>query len=488
MSELFGAEPVLYIGGEARLAESGGTYPVIDPSTGEVIGSAADGQPADMERAIGAARTAFDTSVWSRDPELRRRVLLALADGLEKVKEEFRPTFLQETGIPLGAHGNFYDVTDRIRYWADFATSYSYEQEMPSLNRGGVEHQRLVLREPYGVVGVITPWNSPFQLNLMKIAPLLAAGNAIVLKPAIDTPWSGTIIGRVAASIPDLPPGIVNVVTSGANEVGDVLTGHPAVDGITFTGSTAVGRHIGARAAQTMKKVTLELGGKSANILLDDIDVAATADAAARWVSLHAGQGCMLITRLIVPRKLQGQVVDAVADVMRSLPDLDVDDPAAFIGPLINQRQHERVLGYVQSGIDQGATLVTGGRVPPGRTRGYFVEPTLFTDTTPDMKIVREEIFGPVLVVQSYDTLDEAVELANGTEYGLSSSVTGGPPEVALALARRLQAGSCAINGGAWFGLDTPFGGYKQSGTGYENGVWGFEEFLQLKAVARPVG
>jgi len=486
-AELFGAEPVLYVAGELGPAQAGGTYPVIDPSTGQVIGSAADGQPADMERAIQAARTAFDTTAWARDPALRRRVLLALADGLEKVKEEFRPTFMKETGIPRGLHPHFYDVAiTNLAYWADMATSYEYERELPPVTLGNVEHRRYVWYEPYGVIGVITPWNSPFQLSLMKIAPLLAAGNVVVLKPAIDTPWSCTILGQVAASIPELPAGVLNIVTSSANEVGDVLTGHPRVDGITFTGSTAVGRHIGARAGAALKKVTLELGGKSANVLLDDVDVAATARAAAYAVCMRAGQGCLLITRLVVPRHRQAEIVDAVAAAMRSFPDLDVTDPNSFIGPLINQRQHERVLGYIQSGIDEGATLVTGGGVPAGRTQGYFVEPTLFSDVTTDMTIAKEEIFGPVLAVQPYDTLDEAVAIANSTEYGLSSAVTGGPAEVALDVAHRLQAGSCAVNGGAWFGVDTPFGGYKQSGLGRENGIWGFEEYLQVKTIARP--
>lgn len=477
------ADERLFIGGKGQASRSGRVYPVIDPATEKQVGVAADGDPDDMEDAIDAARTAADQSDWARDPALRAQVLRQLADELGKVTEEFLPTFVKETGAPVGIAPPMLDVAI-LNYFAQMAESYRYEQELPPVDVNGVQHRRAVWREPYGVVGVITPWNSPFKLNLHKLGCVLASGNTAVLKPAPDTPWSGAIIGRIAAEATDMPPGVLNVITSSANEVGDVLTGDPQVDGITFTGSTAVGRHIAARAGQTVKKVTLELGGKSANIVLDGVDVAALAQEAGRRVCWRAGQGCAYITRLIVPRQRSDEIAAAVADVMSGLPNGGPFETDSTIGPLINERQLTRVLGYIQSGIDEGATLVTGGGREPRMERGYFVQPTLFTNVTRGMRINREEIFGPVMCVLAYDTIDEAVDLANDTIYGLSASVTGPDEGEAASVARRLRSGTVAVNGGAWYGPDAPFGGYKQSGLGRENGPWGFEEFLEIKAVA----
>lgn len=477
----------IFVGGEARSATDSGTYPVIDPAKEEQVGVAAHGQPADMEAAIAAARAAFDTTDWATSPVLRARVLRELGDGLAKIADDFRPTFVRETGIPVGLTPQLLDAAiGSLSYWADMAESFEYEIDLPTIEIMGAAHRRHVWREPYGVVGVITPWNSPFQLSLMKLGPVLAAGNTAVLKPAPDTPWSGTIIGRVAAEMTDMPAGVLNVVTSADNEIGDVLTGHERVDGITFTGSTAVGRHVASRAAQTIKKVTLELGGKSANIVLDGADVGPLAQQAAGRVCWRAGQGCALITRLVVPRHLQEEVAEAIAAVMETFPNGGPFEPESFIGPLINQRQYDRVLAYIRSGIDEGARLVTGGGRQPEMEAGYFVQPTLFTDVERHMTINREEIFGPVLCVLPYDSIEEAIDLANDTMYGLSASVTGPDEARALEIARHLRSGTVAVNGGVWFGVDAPFGGYKQSGVGRENGPWGFEEFLETKVVAVP--
>jgi aldehyde dehydrogenase (NAD+) len=484
-NDLDHAESQMLVGGELRAARSGATYDNEDPATESIIGVTADAAGDDMEDAIVAARRAFDGSDWSRDGKLRGHAIRQLAAGLEQVAGDFRGTFVRETGAPIALTSALIDVAiGALQFWAEMAESFPYEQDLAPLDVDGVVHRRQVWREAYGVVGVITPWNSPFQLNLMKLGPVLAAGNTVVLKPAPDTPWSGTIIGRVAAEHTDLPAGVLNVVTSSGNVIGDVLTAHPLVDGITFTGSTAVGRRVAARAADTVKKVALELGGKSANIVLDGADIETVARAAGGGVCWHAGQGCAVITRLVVPRSCLAEMTEAVAAVMQAIPNGGPFEPESIIGPLINRRQLNRVLGYIESGREQGATLVTGGRRAPGHSTGYFVEPTLFTNVKREMTINREEIFGPVLSILPYDSVDEAIDLANDTMYGLSAAVTGPSESEALDVARRLRSGTCAVNGGVWFGVDTPFGGYKQSGIGRENGTWGFEEFLETKVVA----
>jgi aldehyde dehydrogenase (NAD+) len=307
-----------------------------------------------------------------------------------------------------------------------------------------------------------------------------------VLKPAPDTPWSATFLGRLAAEQTDLPPGVFNIVTSGDKAaVGEVLTGDPRVDMISFTGSSATGKHIMARGSESLKKVFLELGGKSANIVLDDADFAAVVPGGS-MTCIHAGQGCAITTRMLLPEARYDEGVELLRAAFEGFPYGDPTDPANLMGPLINARQRDRVLGYIERGKADGARLLVGGGVPKHLPKGYFVEPTLFVDVDPDATIAQEEIFGPVLVVLRYRDDDDAVRIANNSRYGLSGAVNGGSLDRALAVAARLRTGTVAVNGGAWFGADSPFGGYKESGIGREHGIAGFEEYLELKTVGLP--
>jgi aldehyde dehydrogenase (NAD+) len=337
------------------------------------------------------------------------------------------------------------------------------------------------------VVGAITPWNFPLNLNLAKLGPALAAGNTVVLKPAPDTPWSATVLGRIIAEETDIPAGVVNVVASSDHLVGEVLTTDPRVDMITFTGSTATGRRIMAKGAETVKKVFLELGGKSANIVLDDApDPGGAIAVSAIGVCTHAGQGCAITTRLLVPRSRYDEFVELADAMMASVTYGDPWDAANLQGPLISAKQRDRVLGYIEKGKAEGARLVRGGSRPPQFDKGFFVEPTLFADVDPKATIAQEEIFGPVLAVIGFEDDDDAVRIANDSIYGLSGAVTSASEERAMRVARRVRTGTLMVNGGFWNAPDVPFGGYRQSGVGRENGTEGFEEYLETKAIALP--
>jgi aldehyde dehydrogenase (NAD+) len=480
------SEPRLLIDGQLVDAADGRTFDNVNPATEEVIGVTADGSADDMRAAIAAARRAFDESPWATDHRLRRRCLEQLQAGLEKHKEDFREVVVSEAGSPvLLTYAVQTDMPiDDIAFWAEMADGYQYERWLGDREVFGAMQRRLVLREAAGVVGAITPWNFPLYLNLAKLSPALAAGCAVVLKPAPDTPWSATLLGRVIAEHTDIPPGIVNVVASSDHLVGEVLTTDPRVDMVTFTGSTATGRRIMAKGAETVKKVFLELGGKSANIVLDDADIAGTCGGAA-FICSHAGQGCAITTRMLVPRSRYDEAVEATKASFESLAVGDPTDPNVICGPLISERQRQRVEGYIAKGREEARLVVGGGR-PAGLDRGYYVEPTLFVDADPDAVIAQEEIFGPVLTVIPFDDDDDAVRIANNSMYGLSGAVTSASEERALAVARRVRTGTLSVNGGMWFGPDVPFGGYRQSGVGRENGVEGFEEYLEVKTIGLP--
>ena len=482
------AEARLLIDGKLVDAASGATYDNINPATEESAGQVADAGAEDADRAIAAARRAFDESEWSTNPDLRKRCLRQLQEALAKERETLRPQIVTEVGTPITlTHAVQMDsCIDDMEWDIDCIDRIEWSYDLPVHEFFGMRSARTVFREPIGVVGAITPWNFPFMLNLSKIVPALAAGNTVILKAAPDTPWSATFIGKLVAEHTDMPPGVFNVLASAdPATVGEALTDDPRVDMISFTGSTGVGKRIMARGAETLTKVFLELGGKSANIVLDDANFPATLGNGA-MVCMHSGQGCAITTRCLLPRSRYDEGVEILRESFDGWSYGDPTDPANLQGPLINARQRERVLGYIDKGKEEGARLLFGGGRPPQLEKGYYVEPTLFVDVDPDSTIAQEEIFGPVLVVIPYDDDDDAVRIANNSRYGLSAAVVSKSLDRAMAVARRLRVGTVSVNGGQWFGPDAPFGGYKESGLGREHGVPGFEEYLETKAVGLP--
>ena len=487
MAEL-NAESRMLIDGKLTDSSSGKTFSNINPATEEVIGEVADATAEDMDRAIGAARQAFDETDWSTNKELRTRCLQQLKDGLDRHREDMRPQIVAEVGTPIALTYAIQldSCIDDLQYDIDMLGSYEWESDLPVHEFMGQRSARRILREAVGVVGAITPWNFPFMLNLSKVGPALAAGNTVILKPAPDTPWSATAIGKIAAEETDLPPGVLNIVTAGDKaEIGEVLTGDPRVDMISFTGSSMTGRRIMARGADTLKRVFLELGGKSANIILDDADFPSTV-ASGSMVCMHAGQGCAITTRMLLPRSRYDEGLELLKASFEGFAYGDPNDLSNLMGPLINERQRDRVLGYIEKGKAEGARLLVGGGRPANLPKGYFVEPTLFVDVDPDSTIAQEEIFGPVLAVIPFEDDDDAVRIANNSRYGLSGSVASGSLDRAMGVARRIRTGTISVNGGQWFGPDSPFGGYKESGIGREHGVAGFEEYLETKTVGMP--
>lgn len=472
---------------DGKLVESSNAarFENVNPATEEVLGTTADGTKDDVDAALAAARRAFDETEWKNDHALRARCLRQLYEGILEEKEQLRSIVVREVGAPLSLTGFMHvdDPIEMLAYWADKPLSYPWEQELSDTTFLGNPMNRILRREPIGVVGAITPWNVPLLLNLTKIGPSLAAGCSIVLKPAPDTPWSATHLGKIVTEKTDLPPGVLNIVPSSDHLVGEVLTTDPRVDMVTFTGSTATGRRVMECAAPTLKKVFLELGGKSASIILDDAKFEAVLPTGA-MTCVHGGQGCAITTRWLLPRSRYAEGVEILKAAFENWNYGDPEDPANLQGPQISRRQQERVLSYIEKGKAEGARLLVGGGKPD--RKGFFVEPTLFVDVDPKATIAQEEIFGPVCVVIPYDDDDDAVRIANDSIYGLSGSVQSASDERALGVARRIRTGTISVNGGMWFNVDSPFGGYKQSGLGRENGTQGFEEHLETKVMALP--
>jgi len=487
MNALVLRESRMLINGQLVDATSGRVFENIDPATENIIGVTADAAIEDADAAIGAARRAFDSTEWSTDAELRRRVLHQLAAAMEKHAPDLGAVVTAEAGAPIALHDHMQigPGISALRWAADLATTYEYERQFPARSALGTETRPIVRKESAGVVAAITPWNYPFYLNMTKIAPALAAGCTVVLKPAPDTPWSATVIGKLAVEHTDMPAGVLNIVTSSDNAVGEALTTDPRVDVVTFTGSTATGRRILTAVAPTVKRTLLELGGKSAAIVLPDADLQAALPYIAGSVCSHAGQGCALTTRLLLPRSRYEEGLQLAKTVMEHLVPGDPTDPTTLIGPVVNRTQFERVLSYMELGRTEGRVVFGGGR-SDRHERGFFLNPMLVADVDPGATIAQEEIFGPVLVAIPYDTEEQAIEIANNSLYGLSGSVFGADVAHAVDVARRIRTGTIAVNGAAFMSDDVPFGGYRQSGLGREHGIEGFEEFLETKSIGVP--
>jgi acyl-CoA reductase-like NAD-dependent aldehyde dehydrogenase len=469
-----------------------GTFGVVNPATEETLGEVADASKADVHRAIDAARRAFDETDWSTNRSLRRRCLEQLHEAIVAEKEELREELILEVGCPrMVTHGPQLDapLADALTYPAKLIDEYPWETDLGDafVSLTGKLTGRKLLREPVGVVGAIVPWNFPFEVTIHKLAQALATGNTVVLKPAPDTPFNATRLGRLMLEKTDIPAGVVNVVTASDHLVGEELTLSPKVDLVSFTGSTAVGKRIMEKGAATLKRLFLELGGKSATIVLEDADLGA-ACLVGLGPCMHAGQGCAMPTRLLLPRSRYGEGMAILEGMYAGIVPGDPQDPGTLCGPVISSKQRARVLGYIQKGIDEGARLVVGGtEAPAGRDRGFWVRPTLFADVDNAMTIAQEEIFGPVLVVIPYEDEDDAVQIANDSVYGLAGIVFSKSPERSMAVARRLRAGFIGIGGCAPYGADAPFGGYKASGIGRQNGIAGFDQYTEIKTVGYPV-
>ncbi|MBL7492273.1 aldehyde dehydrogenase family protein [Frankia sp. AgB1.9] len=472
---------------DGQLVEAPRTTVSYNPTTGEVLGEAPDASVEQAKAAVAAARRAFDTTDWSTNVEFRIRCLRQFYDGLVKHREELRELTIAEVGHPRQmTYGAALDTPiDIVKYYTDLLETFSFTEELPEVESYGIKNRRWVEKEPAGVVSAIIPYNYPTQIAIAKVAPALAAGCTVILKGAPQTPLITLALGEIIANETDIPAGVVNVITSPSVEVAEVLTSDPDVDMITFTGSTPVGRRIMEVASKTVKKVFLELGGKSALIAVDDADSDFLALIATMTICSHAGQGCAVTSRLLVPAARKDEFVAKVKD---AIGNIKIGDPAleeTYVGPLISADQREKVDAMVQRAVAAGATLVAGGEKIDGP--GYFYAPTVLADVDPESEIAQDEVFGPVLAIIAYDGDDEAVAIANNSIFGLSGSVFGADDDRAIAIARRIRTGTVSVNGGNWFAPDSPFGGYKQSGIGREMGVAGLEEFLERKTLAVPV-
>lgn len=479
----------MFIGGGWVDSASDVAVPVINPATETVIARVPQGSVTDIEKAIRSAKRAFDEGPWPRmRPTERSKLMLKMADAIERRKEEIIQLNMSEAGSTRMVAENaqfaapltqFTDMAERV------LLGFPFEQGMLPLD-GNILSQGVVLREPAGVAALITPFNFPFLLNLNKLGPALAAGCTAILKPSPYTPLEAFVLGEVAEEV-ELPPGVLNVVT-GDQAAGEALTSSTSVDIVSFTGSDVVGRKVMGQAAETVKRVVLELGGKSANIIFADADLGRAASDAVAGFTLHCGQTCTALTRVLVQREVYDDVVAAAADALSKIKVGDPNSDGVNMGPLISHAQRERVEGFIRRSSDDGGRVVYGGGRPTGLDQGWFIEPTLIEGVSNDSPIAQEEIFGPVGVAIPFDTLDQAVQLANETRYGLGGSVWSGDAKKAFHVARQLRTGNVRVNGGAG-GLNptAPFGGYKESGLGREYGAAALNEFLETKSVTWPV-
>jgi aldehyde dehydrogenase (NAD+) len=468
----------LYIGGR-WVPPQGGHIEVVDPVTEEVCARVAEANEADMDAAVAAAREAFDRGPW---PGLavseRARYLRAMAEHLRGRKDELVNAYIAEIGA-LQSMAEFMipAATATLASYAGIGERYEWISRPETGQPGGVA---LVLREPVGVVAAIAPWNAPYAIMTQKIAPALIAGCTVIMKPAPETPLEAYLIAEAAEAV-GLPPGVLNLVP-GHREAADHLVRNPGVDKISFTGSTAAGRRIASVTGERIARVTLELGGKSPAVVLDDYPLETAATVLARTITVMAGQVCAMLSRAIVPAARFGEYAEAIAAEMKRVKVGLPRDPETQMGPLAMARQRDRVEGYIQAGLESGARILTGGGRPAHLPKGYFIEPTLFVDVDPKSRIAQEEIFGPVLCLFPARDVDEAVQLANDTIYGLNASVLTGDPDQAFQVGRRIRSGNLGQNGmKADFNL--PFGGCKQSGVGREGGIEGLLPYIETRTL-----
>jgi aldehyde dehydrogenase (NAD+) len=472
-----------FIGGSWVPPSSAATLDVINPFSESLITQVGAGSSEDIDRAVQAARRAFDDGPWPRSSlEERMAVLQRLSELTGEHAEEFAEIVTDEMGCPISLSRGFQSVGAKMALDAflEMAPEYPW-QSLREASTG----RALVVREPIGVVAAVIPWNAPLQIAMMKLAPALLSGNTVVLKPDPKTPLNAYRLAELFAEA-GIPDGVVNVVPA-EREASQYLVQHPGVDKVTFTGSSAAGRRVASLCGQDLRRVTLELGGKSAAIVLDDADMAAVAESLRIGSFRNTGQVCSLKTRILVPKSRESAFLDALVAVVDSMPVGDPRDPGTQLGPLVSKVQRDRVEMYIASGKEEGARVVTGGGRPSGLDEGFFVEPTVFAGVQPGMRIAQEEIFGPVVSVLTYESEEDAVDLANNSTYGLNGSVFTADPEHGVALARRIRTGTVEVNGSP-AGFHAPFGGFKSSGIGREAGLEGFDAYVEIKSIGLPAG
>jgi aldehyde dehydrogenase (NAD+) len=479
----------LYIDGAWTNATAGATHGVINPATEEVIARVPNATVADLEQAITAARRAFDAGPWARTtPHDRARVVRRLCDGLEKRKEDIRQLLITMAAAEYLTHYIQLDTAlELLATYADLARSFEFEQMLPvriSQSPMGTQvNNAMAYHQPVGVCGLIPTWNFPLYVTVQKIGPALATGCTMVVKPSPFAPLIDLLIAEVIEEC-DLPQGVFNVVTGESPELGAALVESPLVDKISYTGSVATGKKIMAAAAATLKRVHLELGGKSAAIVLDDADLDMVAPYSAGPSFFHAGQGCAMCTRVLVPRAKHDALVDRLSTFVNGIVKIgDPADPAVMLGPVIREERRQKIEEYIESGKREGAVLATGGARPPDLPRGYFLQPTIFAGVRNDMRIAREEIFGPVLSVLPCKDTEDAIRIANESTYGLGGAVYTADLAKGIEVAKRIRTGTVNVNGAVSL-LHTPFGGFRESGIGREGSRWGMHEYTEVQAIA----